>query len=365
MSEIGKAAAIGGGVIGAGWVARLALNGIDVAVFDPDPEASRKVGEVMKGARRAYRKMAPGGLPVEGRITYAKTIAEAVAGADFIQESVPERLELKHKVLAEIDAHAPRDALIGSSTSGLKPSGMQTAMKRPERLVVGHPFNPVYLLPLVEVVGGGKTSKKTIETARRTYASIGMKPVVIRKEIEAFVGDRLLEAVWREALWLIKDDITTVEELDDIMRFSFGIRWAQMGMFQVYRIAGGEAGMRHFIAQFGPCLAWPWTKLTDVPELTDELVDKIANQSDEQAQGLSIRELERIRDDNLVAIMEALSKQSKGKGWGAGALHKDYTKQLAKLAKAGAKAKSTKPKKTAKKVESGKNPKNSGARKKG
>ena len=119
-----------------------------------------------------------------------------------------------------------------------------------------------------------------------------MKPVVIRKEIEAFVGDRLLEAAWREALWLVKDGICTVEELDDIMRYSFGLRWAQMGMFQVYRVAGGEAGMRHFMAQFGPCLKWPWTKLMDVPEFNDELVDLIATQSDEQAHGLSIRELE-------------------------------------------------------------------------
>jgi carnitine 3-dehydrogenase len=345
---IKNAAAIGGGVIGAGWVARLVLNGIDVSIFDPDPEASRKVGEVMKGARRAYKRMIPGGQPKEGRITYAKTIAEAVMDADFIQESVPERLDVKHRVLAEIDAHAPKAALVGSSTSGIKPTDMQTAMKRPERLVVGHPFNPVYLLPLVEIVGGEKTSRAFVEKARELYASIGMKPVVIRKEIEAFVGDRLLEAVWREALWLIKDDITTVEELDDIMRYSFGIRWAQMGMFQVYRIAGGEAGMRQFIAQFGPCLAWPWTKLMDVPELTPELVDKIAGQSDEQAHGLSIRELERIRDDNLVAIMDALSKQNKGKGWGAGALHNDYTRQLAKLAKkpaseAAEKAKAAKP----------------------
>ena len=201
---ITKAACIGGGVIGAGWVARLVLNGIDVAILDPDPEAKRKVGEVMKGAKRAYRKMATKGLPKEGRITYAKTVAEAVTGADFIQESVPERLDLKHRVLAEIDAHAPKDALIGSSTSGIKPSDMQPAMKRPERLVVGHPFNPVYLLPLVEIVGGEKTTKKFIEKAREIYTSIGMKPVVIRKEIEAFVGDRLLEAAWREALWLIK-----------------------------------------------------------------------------------------------------------------------------------------------------------------
>jgi carnitine 3-dehydrogenase len=344
---IQKAAAVGGGVIGAGWVARLVLNGIDVALYDPDPEAKRKVGEVMKGARRAYKAMLPKGLPREGKITYVGTIADAVAGADFIQESVPERLDLKHKVLAEIDMHAPRDALIGSSTSGLKPSDMQVAMKRPERLVVGHPFNPVYLLPLVEIVGGAQTSKKAINRARDTYASIGMKPVVIRKEIEAFVGDRLLEACWREALWLVKDGICTVEELDDIMRYSFGLRWAQMGMFQVYRIAGGEAGMRHFMAQFGPALKWPWTKLMDVPEFNDELVDLIATQSDDQAGDLSIRDLEKVRDDNLVAIMQALARQNRGKGWGAGALHNDYVKQLSKLAArkrtAPAKAKAEKP----------------------
>ncbi len=330
MTTITKAACVGGGVIGAGWVARLVLNGVDVALYDPDPQAQRKVDEVMAGARRAYEKMLPNGLPHEGKISFAKTIAEAVADADFIQESVPERLELKHKVLAEIDANAAPDAVIGSSTSGIKPTDMQPALTRPERFIVAHPFNPVYLLPLVEIVGGEKTAAGTIEKAKALYASIGMKPVVIRKEIEAFVGDRLLEAVWREALWLIKDDVTTVEELDDIMRYSFGIRWAQMGMFQVYRIAGGEAGMRHFIEQFGPCLAWPWTKLMDVPELTPELVDKIAEQSDAQAGDLSIRDLERIRDDNLVAIMEALSRQNNGNGWGAGALYKDYVDRLGK-----------------------------------
>ncbi len=351
---ITKAACIGGGVIGAGWVARLVLNGIDVAVFDPDPEAKRKVDEVMKGARRAYKRMATAGLPKEGKITYAKTIAEAVADADFIQESVPERLDLKHRVLAEIDEHAPSSALVGSSTSGIKPTDMQVAMKKhPERLVVGHPFNPVYLLPIVEIVGGEQTWPEAIELAREYYAEIGMKPVVIRKEIEAFVGDRLLEAMWREALWLIKDGICTVEELDDIMRYGFGLRWAQMGMFQIYRVAGGEAGMRHFMAQFGPCLTWPWTKLMDVPEFNDELVDLIAGQSDEQSGKWSIRELEKIRDDNLVAIMEALSKENKGKGWGAGELHKGYVKQLGqaakvKVSKAAEKAKATKPKKRVK-----------------
>ncbi len=328
MADIRKAACIGGGVIGAGWAARLLLNGIDVAMYDPDPEAGRKVSEVLANAERAYTAMVLFPLGPKGKLTFAKTVAEAVKDAEFIQESAPERLELKQKILREIDAAAPVATVIGSSTSGLKPTDMQKEMAHPERLVVGHPFNPVYLLPLVEVVGGQKTSKGSIARAHEIYASIGMKPVTIAKEIEAFVGDRLLESMWREALWLIKDDITTVKELDDVMRYSFGLRWAQMGMFEVYRVAGGEAGMRHFMAQFGPCLKWPWTKYTDVVDLDDALVDKIARQSDEQAAGRSIRELERIRDDNLVAIMQALKGWNGGEGWGAGEALKMYEERL-------------------------------------
>jgi carnitine 3-dehydrogenase len=353
MSIIRKAAAIGGGVIGGGWIARFALNGIDVAVFDPHPEAKRKVDEVMANARRAYKRMAIKGLPKEGKVTYTKSIAEAVKDADLIQESVPERLDIKLKTLAEIEAGARPDALIGSSTSGFKATDMAKDMKHPERFLVAHPFNPVYLLPINELVPGEKTGKQYVERAKEAYTSIGMKCVVINKEIDAFVGNRLLEAAWREALWLIKDGICTVEELDDIMRYGFGLRWAQMGMFQTYRIAGGEAGMRHFMAQFGPALAWPWTKLMDVPEFNDELVDMVASQSDDQSGQWSIRELERIRDENLVGIMEALAKAEKGKGWGAGELHNSYVKALgkaskAKVSKAAAKAKAEKPKKAAK-----------------
>lgn len=325
---ISKAAIIGGGVIGAGWAARLVLNGIDVAIFDPDPEAERKVTEVLANARRAYGQMMSDGLPAEGEITYARSIANTVAGADLIQESVPERLELKHKVLAEIDSHAGANTLVGSSTSGLKPTDMQTAMMRPERLFVAHPFNPVYLLPVVEIVGGEKTSADTIDRAKTAYASIGMKPVHVKKEIEAFVADRLLEAIWRESLWLIKDGICTTEDLDNIVRYGFGLRYAQMGVFETYRVAGGEAGMRHFLAQFGPCLTWPWTKLMDVPDFDDALVDLIAGQSDEQSGHMSIRELERTRDDNLVAIMDALSKQNDGGGWGAGEILNAYRSKL-------------------------------------
>ena len=212
-------------------------------------------------------------------------------------------------MLAEIDAACPPDALIGSSTSGLLPSDLQAGLAHPERLFVAHPYNPVYLLPLVEIVGGKATTAATIDRARAVLDAIGMKGVVIAREIEAFVGDRLLEALWREALWLIKDDICDVETLDDVIRYSFGLRWAQMGLFQTYRIAGGEAGMRHFLAQFGPCLKWPWTKLTDVVDLDEDLIEKIAAQSDKQAAGLSIRDLERIRDENRAMRLWPQSSQ--------------------------------------------------------
>ena len=319
MTGIGRAACIGGGVIGSGWAARFVLNGVDTAVHDPDPETARKTGEVLDNAERAFARMFGDERPVRGTLRFAGSVAEAVDGADFIQESVPERLDFKRAVLAEVDAAARPETVIASSTSGLLPSDMQRDLAHPGRMLVGHPFNPVYLLPLVEIVGGRSTDPAAVQRASEVYESVGMKPVVVRKEVDAFIGDRLQEALWREALWLVHDGVATVEEVDDVIRYSFGLRWAQMGVFQVYRMAGGEAGMRHFMAQFGPCLQWPWTKLVDVPELDDRLVDTIARQSDAQAAGLSVRALERVRDDNLIGIMESLERTG-ASGWGAGAL---------------------------------------------
>ncbi len=328
MTSISQAACIGGGVIGGAWAARFLLAGIDVNMFDPHPEAERIVGEVLANAERAYAMLTMAPLPPKGKITFCKSVEEAVEGADWIQESVPERLELKLDVITQIDAAAHPKALIGSSTSGLMPTDLQRDMKHPERMFVAHPYNPVYLLPLAELVGGQKTSAETLKAAQEKLAPIGMKGVIIKKEIEAFVGDRLLEAVWREGLWLIHDDICDTETLDDVIRYSFGMRWAQMGMFETYRIAGGEAGMHHFLAQFGPCLSWPWTKLTDVVDLDDALVDKIAAQSDAQSGARGIRELERIRDENLVGIMQALKGGDAGRGWGAGKILAEFEKHL-------------------------------------
>jgi len=319
-----RAAIIGGGVIGGGWLARFLLNGWDVAVFDPDPDAGRKLDEVLANARRSLPSLYDAPLPPEGELRFCRTIEEAVAGAQWIQESVPERLDLKHRVLTAVQAAAAPDAYIGSSTSGFKPSELGSGVSRPGQVFVAHPFNPVYLLPVIEVVANTEAAPGYIEGAMRVLESIGLKPLRIRREIDAHVADRFLEAVWREALWLVRDDIATTTEIDDAIRFGFGLRWAQMGLFETYRIAGGEAGMAHFLAQFGPCLKWPWTRLTDVPELDDALVNKITEQSDAQAAGRSIRELERIRDDNLVAMMRAL----KGRGWASGQTLREHDTRL-------------------------------------
>jgi carnitine 3-dehydrogenase / betainyl-CoA thioesterase len=315
---------LGGGVIGGGWAARFVVNGIDVRLFDPDPEAARKVDEMLDNARRAYRRLTLAPLPPEGTLTLAATPEAAVEGVDFVQESAPEREELKRRLLAEACRAARPEIAFATSTSGLLPSRLQADMAHPERLAVGHPFNPVYLVPLVEVCGGERTSPDTIERVAAVYRSVGMWPLVLRKEIDGFVADRLLEALWREALWLVHDDVATVEEIDDAIRYGPGLRWSFMGTFLTYRIAGGEAGMRHFMAQFGPALRLPWTKLMDVPELTDSLLDKIVGQSDAQADGRSIRELERLRDDCLVAVMQGLRPHR----FGAGAVLDDHERAL-------------------------------------
>jgi len=314
------AAVLGGGVIGGGWVARFALMGWNVNVYDPDPEAARKVEAVLTNARHSLPALYEQALPEEGEIQFCKTLAEAVNNVAWVSECVPERLDLKQTVLTEVQANCLDTTVISSSTSGFKPSELNDGATRPEQIIVAHPFNPVYLIPLVELVGDNATCLN----AKAILDGLGMFPLLVRKEIDAHIADRFLEAVWREGLWLIKDGIATTQEIDDAIRYGFGLRWAQMGLFETYRVAGGEAGMAHFIGQFGPALEWPWTKLMDVPELTDELVTMIADQSDAQSGHHSIRELERIRDDNLVAMMRGLKTQN----WGAGELLNDFDQKL-------------------------------------
>ncbi|MCP1641113.1 carnitine 3-dehydrogenase [Pseudomonas citronellolis] len=305
ITEIKTFAALGSGVIGSGWIARALAHGLDVVAWDPAPGAEAALRQRVANAWPALQKagLVPGAS--QERLKFVDTIEECVRDADFIQESAPERLDLKCELHAKISASAKPNALIGSSTSGLLPSEFYADATHPERCVVGHPFNPVYLLPLVEVVGGEKTDPAAIQAAIAVYRSLSMRPLHVRKEVPGFIADRLLEALWREALHLVNDGVASTGEIDDAIRFGAGLRWSFMGTFLTYTLAGGNAGMRHFMAQFGPALQLPWTYLP-APELTESLIDKVVEGTAEQQGNRSIAELERYRDDCLLAVLGAI-----------------------------------------------------------
>ena len=296
-----RAAVVGAGVIGSGWAARFLAAGLDVTAWDPAPAAQENARAAIDAAwgPMSRRGVKPGATPA--RLRFCASLEESVADADFIQENAPEREALKQDLLERIDAANPH-ALVASSTSGLLPTKLAERMLRPERMLVGHPFNPVYLLPLVELVGGEKTSAASLEAAAAFYESIGMRPLKLKHEIEGFVADRLMEALWREALWLVNDDVATTEEIDAAVTYGCGLRWALMGTFLTFHLAGGEGGVRHMLAQFGPALKLPWTRLV-APELTDALIDKVAAGCEVQAAGRSIKELDARRDAFLVDLL--------------------------------------------------------------
>ena len=313
ITEIKTFAALGSGVIGSGWVSRALAHGLDVVAWDPAPGAEAALRKRVANAWGALEQqgLAPGAS--QDRLRFVATIEECVRDADFIQESAPERLELKLELHSKISAAAKPNALIGSSTSGLLPSEFYESSTHPERCVVGHPFNPVYLLPLVEVVGGKNTAPEAVQAAMQVYESLGMRPLHVRKEVPGFIADRLLEALWREALHLVNDGVATTGEIDDAIRFGAGLRWSFMGTFLTYTLAGGDAGMRHFMAQFGPALQLPWTYLP-APELTEKLIDDVVDGTSEQLGQHSISALERYRDDCLLAVLEAVKSTKEKHG---------------------------------------------------
>ncbi len=299
-------AALGTGVIGAGWIARALARGLDVRAWDPAPGAEAALRIRLANAWPALEAqgLAPG-ASLE-RLSFHTDLEAAVASADVIQESAPERLELKRELHAQVSRAARPDALICSSTSGLLPSDFYAEALHPERCLVGHPFNPVYLLPLVEVVGGSQTSTANLERAEAFYRELGMRPLRVRKEVPGFIADRLLEALWREALHLVNDGVATTGEIDDAIRYGAGLRWSFMGTFLTYTLAGGPAGMRHFMQQFGPALKLPWTYL-EAPELTDGLIDAVVEGTQAQQGDLELTALERYRDDCLLAVQAAIA----------------------------------------------------------
>ncbi|AKG74601.1 3-hydroxyacyl-CoA dehydrogenase NAD-binding domain-containing protein [Salinicoccus halodurans] len=298
-----KFAIVGTGVIGSGWITRILAHGHDVVATDL---AEGAYGTMMKQVEQNWPYAEQLGLAPGAsidRLTFTPDLKEAVMDADVIQENVPEVESIKNTVLREIDAYAPPDALIGSSTSGIMPSELQQNLKHPERFVVAHPFHPVYILPLVEIVPGAATTEENVKKAETIYESIGMDVLHVRKEVEGHIADRLMEALWREALHIVNDGIATTEEVDKAFTHGAGLRYAQHGPFMTFHLAGGEGGMRHMLKQFGPALKKPWTKL-EAPELTQNLYDNVVSGCESSSNAYTMSELDQNRNEFLVKVKQ-------------------------------------------------------------
>ena len=308
---------IGTGVIGAGWAARFIASGHHVQAFDPSSRSLKKLKTDVKKALISLSKIGLHKNASIKNLSYHNNLKDALKDTSFVQENAPEKEKLKTSLLQEIDQLLDKKILIASSSSGLLPTKIQSKCKYPNRVLIGHPFNPVYLLPLVEIVKGKKTSQQSALKLKKIYKDIGMKPLMVRKEIEGYISDRLQEALWRESLHLIKDGIASTEEIDDAIVYGPGLRWAFMGVCLTFHLAGGEEGMKHMLEQFGPALKLPWTKLK-APELNKKLKDRMISGTKKQAGKFSIDDLEKQRDFFLIEIMKTLNNNQKNKfpNWG-------------------------------------------------
>ncbi len=312
MTEIKSVGIVGSGLIGCGWASRCLARGINVIAYDPGAGGESTFQGHVDNAWRALEKLGFDRAK-SGTSIFTSDLEQLCALSDYIQESAPESIELKQKLHAEIDSYARSDTIIASSSSGLLPSEIQALASRPERIVVGHPFNPVYILPLVEIVRGGQTSQKTADRAAAFYRSIDMHALMVQKEIDGYISDRLQEAIWRESLHMVADGVASTQDIDDAIVYGPGLRWAIMGICLTFHLAGGEGGMKHMLEQFGPALELPWTHLK-APELTDDLVSRMVDGTKRQTTGKSVRELENLRDDCLIEILQVLRRHGSGAG---------------------------------------------------
>ena len=304
---------VGTGVIGAGWAVRALARGHAVVAWDPAPGAEERLRATVDRAWPSATRL--GLFPGADRrhLAWAAAADDLAGRVDWIQESAPEDEDVKRPLLQALARAAGPEVVIASSSSGLLPTRLQEGCRHPERVLIGHPFNPVYLLPLVEVVAGRQTSTEAVNAALTHYDDLVMHPLVVRTEIEGYLSDRLQEALWREILHLVNDGVATTRELDEAVHYGPGLRWAGMGTNLTFHLAGGEEGMRHMLGQFGPALKLPWTKL-EAPDLTEDLIELMAAGCEEQAEGRSMAELERLRDDYLVNVMRSLRPLGLGAG---------------------------------------------------
>ena len=310
MSSIKKVAVIGTGVIGAGWIIRCLAHNKIVYAFDKDPKLKNSLVKEIKRTWPFVKKLFKKNKLNLKNFNFFTTLEKTLKDADFIQECATENYALKTKLMSTIGNYAKPNAIISSSSSGLLPTRIYSKCKNPQRSLIGHPFNPVYLLPAVEIVPGKKTSTKYLNQAKNFYKSISMNPIMVKKELPGYLSDRLQEALWREGLHIINEGYATTEDLDRAIEDGPGLRWSLMGTFLTFHLAGGKAGMKHMLEQFGPALKLPWTKLK-APKLTKNLSLRIISGTKNQSKGKSVSMISNIRDEYLVELQMMRKKYEK------------------------------------------------------
>jgi len=282
MTKINTVAVIGTGVIGTGWIIRCLVHNKVVHAYDKDPKLKKNLIAEIKRTWPYVKKLFNKKKLNLKNFKYFTSIEETLKDADFIQECASENYELKTRLMSIIGKYAKINVIISSSSSGLLPTKIYSKCKNPERSIIGHPFNPVYLLPAVEIVPGKKTTMKYLIKAKKFYKSISMNPIMVKHELPGYLSDRLQEALWREGLHIINEGHATTEDLDRAIEDGPGLRWSLMGTFLTFHLAGGKAGMRHMLEQFGPALKLPWTKLK-APKLSKKLINRLVEGTKKQS----------------------------------------------------------------------------------
>jgi carnitine 3-dehydrogenase len=301
-AAVRRVGVIGTGVIGGGWAAHFLRVGLDVVAFDPAPGAEDRLRRFVAETWPTLERLGLHDGAHQDPLSFATGLGAAARGTEFIQESTREDGPTKIRILAEIDAAADPTTVVASSTSGFSMTMLQQDAVHAERLVVGHPFNPPYLIPLVEVVGGERTDPAVVDWAVAFYTHVGKYGLKMTKELPGFLGNRLQEAMWRDALHMVAAGEATVEEIDASVTYGPGLRWALMGPCLTFHLAGGQGGMGYMLDHFGAALLEPWTRL-EAPELTPELRERMVEGSLREAAGRSITELERERDEFIVELL--------------------------------------------------------------
>ena len=304
---IKKVAIIGAGVIGAGWIVRCLAHNKKVIAFDKDIKLKKKLLSEIKRTWPYVKKLFNKKKLNLKNFKFATSIKEALKDVDFIQECVTENYKIKINLMSIIGKYSRPNAIISSSSSGLLPTKIYSKCKNPERTMIGHPFNPVYMCPGVEIVPGKKTKKKFLNETNKFYKSISMNPIMVKKELSGYLSTRLQEALWREALHIVNEGYASTKDLDRSIEDGPGLRWSLMGAFLTFHMAGGKAGMKHMLRQFGPALKLPWTKLK-APKLTKKLSSKVIKGTGHQAKGKSVALLSNIRDKYLVNLLKMRKK---------------------------------------------------------